>query len=577
MNRKDRRATQKTRTPADSAGALFAQGAAAQAAGDLDGAIRLYKRGLAIDGGNPAALNNLGAALLALGRLPEASERFRQAALLQPAALDDFAALAGTLAQVCPPLAVAAARAEQAWPQRLALDALFDAGGFAAVAGDPLTETILQTTTVRVLGFERLLTMLRHALLRSALATTADAAPRDPIAFWCSLARQCFINEYVFDVAPDEEPAFEDLRTRLTDALATGATVPPAWLAAFACYAPLDNLTDAGKLAGRKWPEPVRALIRQQVDEPAQERALKSSLKKLAAIDDEVSLRVQAQYEESPYPRWVLADPHLRPAAIDDHLRATYPHAMFQPLGERAPLDILVAGCGTGRHAIGLARTYKNPRMLAVDLSATSLAYAIRKTPEDLRNVIDYAQADILKLSGLGRTFDLIETRGVLHHMRDPFEGWRALLPLLKSGGVMNVGLYSELARADIVAARAFIAAEDFPPTPEGIRRCRQAMFAHPQFRQFALLGDFYSTSDCRDLLFHTQECRLTIPQIRDFLGEQKLAFIGFEFAPQTVQALRAAFAQAGRSINNLDHWHAYESEHPDTFRAMYQFAVQKA
>jgi hypothetical protein len=43
------------------------------------------------------------------------------------------------------------------------------------------------------------------------------------------------------------------------------------------------------------------------------------------------------------------------------------------------------------------------------------------------------------------------------------------------------------------------------------------------------------------------------------------------------VQTLRAAFAQAGRSINNLDHWHAYESEHPDTFRAMYQFAVQKA
>jgi SAM-dependent methyltransferase len=321
----------------------------------------------------------------------------------------------------------------------------------------------------------------------------------------------------------------------------------------------------------------VRALIRQQIEEPAQERALKASLKTLGPIDDEVSLRVQAQYEESPYPRWVLADPHLKPAAIDDHLRATYPHAQFRPLGERDPLDILVAGCGTGRHAIGLARTYKNPRMLAVDLSATSLAYAMRKTPADLRSVIDYAQADILKLSSLDRRFDLIETRGVLHHMRDPFEGWRALLPLLKPGGIMTVGLYSELARADIVAARAFIAAEGFPPTPDGIRRCRQTMLAHPRFKAFARLGDFYSTSDCRDLLFHAQECRLTIPQIQDFLAAQQLTFIGFEFAPQTVQALRAAFAQAGRSINNLDHWHAYETEHPDTFRAMYQFAVQKA
>jgi SAM-dependent methyltransferase len=497
--------------------------------------------------------------------------------LLQPAALDDFAALAGALTRLCPPLAAAAARAEQGWPERLPIEALFDADGFDAAATDPLFETILQTTTVRTVGYERLLTMLRHALLRAALATAPDARPPEQLAFWCALAQQCFINEYVFEVSSDEDEDVAALRARLDAAIADGAATPAAWLVALASYVPLASLAGADQLAARKGPEPVRALIRQQIEEPAQERALKSSLKTLGPIDDEVSLRVQAQYEESPYPRWVLADPHLKPAAIDDHLRATYPHAQFRPLGERDPLDILVAGCGTGRHAIGLARTYKNPRMLAVDLSATSLAYAMRKTPADLRSVIDYAQADILKLSSLDRRFDLIETRGVLHHMRDPFEGWRALLPLLKPGGIMTVGLYSELARADIVAARAFIAAEGFPPTPDGIRRCRQTMLAHPRFKAFARLGDFYSTSDCRDLLFHAQECRLTIPQIQDFLAAQQLTFIGFEFAPQTVQALRAAFAQAGRSINNLDHWHAYETEHPDTFRAMYQFAVQKA
>jgi SAM-dependent methyltransferase len=577
MNRKDRRAAQKTRTPAETAGALFAQGAAAQNAGDLDGAVRLYKRGLVLDAGNPAALNNLGAALLALGRLPEASERFRQAVLLQPAALDDFAALAGALTRLCPPLAAAAARAEQGWPERLPIEALFDADGFDAAATDPLFETILQTTTVRTVGYERLLTMLRHALLRAALATAPDARPPEQLAFWCALAQQCFINEYVFEVSSDEDEDVAALRARLDAAITDGTATPAAWLVALASYVPLASLAGADQLAARKGPEPVRALIRQQIEEPAQERALKSSLKTLRPIDDETSLRVQAQYEESPYPRWVLADPYLKPAAIDDHLRATYPHAQFRPLGERDRLDILVAGCGTGRHAIGLARTYKNPRMLAVDLSATSLAYAMRKTPAVLRSVIDYAQADILKLSSLDRRFDLIETRGVLHHMRDPFEGWRALLPLLKPGGIMTVGLYSELARADIVAARAFIAAEGFPPTPDGIRRCRQTMLAHPRFKAFARLGDFYSTSDCRDLLFHAQECRLTIPQIQDFLAAQQLTFIGFEFAPQTVQALRAAFAQAGRSINNLDHWHAYETEHPDTFRAMYQFAVQKA
>ncbi|MGE0565789.1 MAG: methyltransferase domain-containing protein, partial [Pseudolabrys sp.] len=462
---------------------MFAQAAQAYASGDARGAVRLYKRGLAIDDGNPTALNNLGAAFLALGEYREASERFRQAILLQPPVLDDFAAIVAVLTQVCPPVVEAAATAEEAWPRRLSETELFGSSGVAAIADDPLTLCILQTTTVRSIGFERLLTTLRQHLLNAAGATDATAVTFDHQAFWCALAQQCFINEYVFVVTSEEEGHLDALTSRLTEATAQGNNVPPIWLVAAACYAPLDRLSGTANLAGRKWPDVVRAVIRQQIEEPAQERTNKSAIRKLTGIDDDISLRVQAQYEESPYPRWVLADPQLQAQAIDDHLRATYPHAMFRPLGDREPLDILVAGCGTGRHVLGLARTYRHPRILAVDLSATSLAYAIRKTPDDLRGVIDYAQADILKLPDTGRAFDLIETRGVLHHMRDPFEGWRALLPLLKAGGIMNVGLYSELARQDIVAARNFIAEQGFSSTPDGIRRCRQAMLDHPQFK----------------------------------------------------------------------------------------------
>src|SRR5262249_53363954 len=84
------------------------------------------------------------------------------------------------------------------------------------------------------------------------------------------------------------------------------------------------------------------------------------------------------------------------------------------------------AGCGTGRHPIEVARKYKDARVLAVDLSLTSLCYAKRKTPAPLAERIAYAQADILKIGSIERTFDLIDVSGVLHHLADPMAGWPA-------------------------------------------------------------------------------------------------------------------------------------------------------
>src|SRR5262249_2390131 len=157
-------------------------------------------------------------------------------------------------------------------------------------------------------------------------------------------------------------------------------------------------------------------------------------------------------------------------------------------------------------HPIEAAQQFAGARLLAVDLSLTSLAYAKRKTRELARTNIEYGQADILKLGALGRSFDLIESSGVLHHLRDPFAGWRVLLSLLRPGGFMTIGLYSEIARVDIAAARAFIAERGYRSTADDIRRCRQELIALDEGRQFRSIvasGDFFSVSGCRDLLFH--------------------------------------------------------------------------
>jgi hypothetical protein len=71
--------------------------------------------------------------------------------------------------------------------------------------------------------------------------------------------------------------------------------------------------------------------------------------------------------------------------------------------------------------------------VLAIDLSAASLGYAKARTGALGVTNIDYAQADILQLGATGRTFDMIQSAGVLHHLADPWAGWRVLLSLLAS------------------------------------------------------------------------------------------------------------------------------------------------
>ncbi len=186
---------------------------------------------------------------------------------------------------------------------------------------------------------------------------------------------------------------------------------------------------------------------------------------------------------------------------------------------------------------------------------------------------IEYAQADVLELASIGRTFDVIETSGVLHHLADPFEGWRVLLSMLRPGGFMHVGLYSKTARAQIRAARAYLAGKGVVPTASEIRRWRQELLTTPM-KSVANYADYFSISECRDLLFHVQEHNLTIPEIEVFLRTHNLHFIGFELAPGIVASYRQRFPQ-DRPMADLTCWHMFETENPTTFASMYQFWVQ--
>ncbi|HEX5211356.1 MAG TPA: tetratricopeptide repeat protein [Pseudolabrys sp.] len=581
-----------------------------RAQGSLDEAAASYGEALALKSDFQEALNNLanllaarGEPLQALGvvrrslrikETPEAKDifvacikplRFKHLdeevrAILVRAVSEpwgrptDLALAAVALVKANPGVGEGVARASAAWPRRLSAPELFGPSGLAAAAADPLLRSLLETVTIPDVELERFLTMSRHAMLEPG-AADSEASVLD---FHCALAQQCFINEYVYAVTAEETVRARSLRDALAAALETGASVAAGQLVAAAAYFPLHSIPHASRLVDMQWPDAVNAVLTQQIREPAEERQCGESIPRLTAIDDEVSLKVQHQYEENPYPRWIRPAPIDKAPSIDVFLHRHFPRATFQPLNKTDAIDILIAGCGTGQHSIEAAERFASARMLAVDLSVASLSYAKRKSQALGLTTIDYAQADILKLASLDRSFDLIESVGVLHHLDDPLAGWRVLLSLLRPGGFMRLGFYSEIARRDIVRIRTLIAERGYGRTADEIGRARQDLIggaASGGFTDALAFNDFFSISECRDMLFHVQEHRLTIPEIESFLEENDLQFIGFDLDLRLIEQYQARFPD-DKEMNDLKQWHVFETDNPNTFTNMYQFYAQK-
>ena len=141
----------------------------------------------------------------------------------------------------------------------------------------------------------------------------------------------------------------------------------------------------------------------------------------------------------------------------------------------------------------------------------------------------------------------------------------------------MLLGLYSEIARRDVVRLRESIADQGYGATADEIRRCRQDLMnlgngvgsadGHP--------SDLFTISGCRDLLFHVQEHPVTLTEIERFLHENNMTFLGFDIAADVLQSYRLRFPE-DRAATSLTQWQVFENENLEAFVGMYQFWIQK-
>lgn len=543
-------------------------GNALQEKGDLEAAIESYKRALKINPDYPEIYNNLGNALtnvslsISIFGLQEIIiSILNRKTVVRPK--DIFNAAISQLKFEPSLQKIWSAKTQSSCNQTLDQSV-------SSLSASPLLLKLLSACPVTDLKLEATLKEIRPYLLAKVLRNSKNF---DILKFQAVLALQCFINEYLYPRSEAEKKDLKKLEIIVNDTLSKGEQPRPEHILCLASYEPLYKFKWCDFL---KPTSSIKSVFTQQVKEPEQENDLKYSIPIAKDITDQVSTKVRKQYEENPYPRWVNLSLEFKPKSISEvadqlNLRVFDPEI----LKVKEP-NILNAGCGTGQHPIGTAVRFKNSKVLAFDLSLSSIAYAKRKTEELVIKNIEYIQADILNLSNLNREFDIVGCAGVLHHMENPIAGWRQLVGCLKPGGLMEIGLYSELGRQHIAKIREEIRSLGIGSSDDEMRSLRNWLIASPEahHKQIIKSSDFYSLSTLRDLLFHVQEHRFTVTQIKDSLEKLGLKFCGF-FSRRIISNFKERYSEAD-DLYDLDKWQKYEAEFPKTFGGMYQFWCQK-
>ena len=154
---------------------------------------------------------------------------------------------------------------------------------------------------------------------------------------------------------------------------------------------------------------------------------------------------VQDFYDETPFPDYDLERFNVR----EDLASIAYPFA--QILDRSIPVDASVIDVGTGTGQLSAYLSLRREKVWGIDFSDGSLSKAHGlKEKLDLRTWC-LQKVDILdstQVRAIEERFDYLLCLGVLHHTENPYGAFRNILPLLRPGGFVAIGLYNRFGRS---------------------------------------------------------------------------------------------------------------------------------
>ena len=236
----------------------------------------------------------------------------------------------------------------------------------------------------------------RHRIVTCLVAQLYSKAPAADMAHLATAAASiaCHMLTVGFCV-PEAEPETRTVEgacamlatgaagTRLRQAAETKDVVrleDAALLMAIAMYRPLTREATRGMCALDASQLKVVPLADEVIDEHLRKphaRAIHAQTLPRVTRLDNASLHVEAFYRATLYPVWHVPETGDAPqSTIGECLRRHYPWLVWPFDSELRPLRVCIAGAGSGHHVAQAALTLSNCELVALDLSAPSLAYA---------------------------------------------------------------------------------------------------------------------------------------------------------------------------------------------------------
>ncbi len=148
-------------------------------------------------------------------------------------------------------------------------------------------------------------------------------------------------------------------------------------------------------------------------------------------------------YDRFPFPGYRPSDDAR---SLIERSRAS---SFLDQLDRAIPSDatVLDAGCGTGQVAAFLGLAGPHRRVIGVDACLASLAAAEGFRAKARISNLRFLRGDLFHLPLANEAFDVVVSRGVVHHTPDPDEATRSVAARVKPGGSLVLGFYENVAR----------------------------------------------------------------------------------------------------------------------------------
>jgi SAM-dependent methyltransferase len=285
---------------------------------------------------------------------------------------------------------------------------------------------------------------------------------------------------------------------------------------------------------------------------------------------------VSAFYDRFPYPGDPLQDgppPGYNWRWCVDAAYAACTGAVA-PRPAAKPLKVLDAGCGTGVSTDYLAHLNPGAEILAVDISPGTLEVArerLRRSGGHEQAQVRIENRSLLELEDEG-PFDYINSVGVLHHLRQPEAGLKALAALLKPGALLHLFLYADGGRWEIHRTQRALTAMGVGTGDEGLRLGRQLLAELPEHNRLRRHHEQRWAIDCAadanfaDMYLHPQETSYNLERLMAFVASADLEFAGFS-NPQVwdpARLLQGELLERAQALPPSQQWQLIEDLDPD-------------